>query len=342
MKPIAIKATGMITGVGLNAPASCAAIRCAIDCFAETRFMVQGEWLIGSEVPLTPPSRGREKMLRMALAAVGECLAGASGLPVDRVPLLLCLAEADRPGRFDGLDATLIADVERMLGVKFHPASAVLTEGRVGGAKAVVQARKLLDQGCAAVIVAGADTFLVASTLASYEEKGRLLTAENSNGFIPGEAAGAVLFVDAEKDPDADFVCLGVGFGQEKATIESEEPLRGDGLMQAFKAVFADSGKPLSELDYRITDANGEQYWFKEAALALDRCLRNRIELFDIWHPADCIGEVGAAIGPCIFAVADAAARKGYAAGRGPLCHFGSDGEDRAALIFDFNRRDVN
>ena len=50
---VAITAVGMVTGVGLNAPASCAAIRAAIDNFQETRFMDDGgEWIMGCSVPL--------------------------------------------------------------------------------------------------------------------------------------------------------------------------------------------------------------------------------------------------------------------------------------------------
>jgi 3-oxoacyl-[acyl-carrier-protein] synthase-1 len=58
---------------------------------------------------------------------------------------------------------------------------------------------------------------------------------------------------------------------------------------------------------------------------------------FDIEHPADCIGEVGAAIVPALLAVADMAERKSYASGRHMgdvvLCHVGSDANDRAAFI---------
>jgi 3-oxoacyl-[acyl-carrier-protein] synthase-1 len=92
-------------------------------------------------------------------------------------------------------------------------------------------------------------------------------------------------------------------------------------------------------VDYRITDSNGEQYWFKEAALALTRTLRVRKERFEIWHPADCIGDVGAAVVPCILGIALAAARKSYAPGRGSLCHFSGDGSERFALVLSSGGR---
>ena len=64
--PVSILGCGMMTGVGLTAEASCAAIRCAIDNFRETRFIARGgEWIMGSEVPLDEPWRGIPKLARL-------------------------------------------------------------------------------------------------------------------------------------------------------------------------------------------------------------------------------------------------------------------------------------
>src|SRR6185437_4907763 len=98
--PLAITGTGMVTGVGLSAPASCAAIRCAIDNFQETRFMDKGgEWLMGCEVPLEQPWRGKTKLIKMAAAAITECLASNKQIAPKSTPLLLCLSENERKGR---------------------------------------------------------------------------------------------------------------------------------------------------------------------------------------------------------------------------------------------------
>ena len=332
MKPIAIIAAGMVTSVGLDAPSSCAAIRCAIDNFSETRFMDKGgEWIVGSQVPLEQPWRGLPKLVHMVVPAIRECLAQAGNVRPEMIPLLLCVAEKERPGRLEGLDDQLFSDVQTELGVRFHARSAVIPRGRVAGGLAMLHARELIhEERLPFCIIAGVDSLLVASTLAAYEEKNRLLTSQNSNGFIPGEAGAAVL---VGPQSSIGLFCLGIGTGQEKATIASEEPFRADGMVQAFKAALADGGKTMADVDYRITDSNGEQYWFKEAALAVTRTLRVRKEEFEIWHPADCIGEVGAAIGACAFGVAQAAARKDYAPGRGPLCHFSGDDSERLAMV---------
>ena len=59
MTPVAVLASGMATGVGLTAGATCAAVRAAVSNFAETRFKFNGEpWLLGCAVPLKPPRSG--------------------------------------------------------------------------------------------------------------------------------------------------------------------------------------------------------------------------------------------------------------------------------------------
>lgn len=347
MQPIAILASGMVTGVGLSAPASCAAIRCAIDNFTETRFMDNGgEWIIGSQVPLEKPWRGLSKLVHMAVPAIRECLDEVEHARPEDIPLLLCVAEEERPGRLQGLNDELFQLIQSELGVRFHPGSGTIPRGHVAGALAMIKARRLInEERVRYCIVAGTDSMLGAATLAAYENQNRLLTANNSNGFIPGEAGCAVLVGSAGQRTRTNqqaLFCLGIGRGRETATLDSEQPLRADGLTQAFRTAFAEAKQSIADIDFRVTDCNGEQYWFKEAALAVARTLRAVKEGFEIWHPVDCIGEVGAAIGPCAFGVALTALRKHYTVGRGPLCHFGGDDGDRVALVLSSTRGEPN
>jgi 3-oxoacyl-[acyl-carrier-protein] synthase-1 len=328
----------MVTSVGLNAPAACAAIRCGLDNNQETRFMDQsGEWLTAAMVPLEQPWRGLAKLKQMVVPAIRDCLKAVDMLiPPAAIPLFLCVAEQGRPGRIEGLDKGFIIAVQDELGVSFHPHSALIAEGRIGPALAMQQAQQMMLRHQAGYcIIAGVDSFLTAGTLRAYEEKLRLLTAKNSNGFIPGEAGAAVLLGPATSG----LLVKGIGLGVEKAHIESEEPLRADGLTAAIKAALSHAALGLADLDFRITDANGEQYLFKEASLALSRILRKRKEEFDIWHPAECTGEVGAASLPVMLAVAEAACRKGYALGRKILCHCGNDDGRRAAVIVGYEEK---
>jgi 3-oxoacyl-[acyl-carrier-protein] synthase-1 len=333
--PLAVLGVGLVSGVGLTAAESCAAIRCGINNFQETRFTgSSGDWLIGSAVELEETWRGIRKLVKMAARAVHDCLDAAPGLDVRQFPLLLCTAEEDRSGRFQNLDRALLDGIERELGTALHPNSRVIAQGRVGGAVALLQARRMMLEGrCTRVIVAGVDSFLVGATLAAYDAAGRLLTPDNSNGFIPGEAAGAVLLGGQEEGTVTPLLCCGLGFAREPAPLDSGKPLRAEGLVQAIRAALNEAGLPLKDCDHRIADVNGEQYRFKEAALAITRLLRDRKERFSLWHPVDCVGEVGAATLPTMLAMLAMGAREDYLPGPVFLGHLGNDDDKRAAFI---------
>ena len=336
---IAVCASGMVTSVGLNAPATCAAIRCGLTNFTETRFMDKnGEWLTGGYVPLDQPWRGRAKLVHLIAPAIRECLSAVEDIPTGQIPLFLCVAEKDRPGRFDGIDDLLSDEEQEKLNLRFHQKSSIISQGLVGGVHAIRQAATLLYQErLSYCIVAGVDTFLTAGTLTAFEKNDRILTEANSDGFIPGEAGAALLLSPSSTKSDKQMIIKGIGYGKEEAFIDSGEPLRAEGLVQAFKEALSTAGLSMGDLDYRITDANGEQYNFKEGDLAVTRTLREHKGEFDIWHPADCTGEIGAATVFCVLGIAEAAARKDYSRGNNVLCHFGNDNGARAAMILTFS-----
>lgn len=334
--PLAITGVGLVTGVGLSAPASCAAIRCAIDNFQETRFMDNGgEWIMGCEVPLEQPWRGKTKLIKMAAAAINECLTNNKQIVPKATPLLLCLSEPERKGRVIDDDNQFFLDLQAELGVEFHEKSSVIARGHVAVAVALKHARELLqERNIKQVLIAATDSLLVAPTLSHYEENERLLTSKNSNGFIPGEAAAALVVEPVYATRENQLLCHGLGFGVEKAHVDSDEPLRADGLTAAIKESLNDAGCGESILEFKITDISGEQYYFKEASLAFGRIDRTKREEFDIWHPADCIGEVGSVIGVVMIAVLKSACEKKYSKGNHILAHLGNDNGDRSSMIF--------
>ena len=336
-QPIAIANTGLVTSVGLTAPASCAAFRAKIGNPSETRFIDSGgEWIMAHQVQLEQPWRGRTKLAKMAAMVIEECLDGIERKHWSGIPLLLCVAERERPGRLDGLDDQLFLDIQDSLDAGFAEQSAIVAHGRVGVAVALGQARKLINDGkVPRVLIAATDSLLSWPTLSHYEREDRLLIARNSNGFMPGEAAGALL-VEAAAGKAGELVCSGIGFGRESAHLDSGVPMRADGLVQAIKSALADAGCQMHDMDYRITDVSGEQYYFKEAALALSRTLRQRKETFDIWHPAECTGETGAAAGVAVIALAHAAFRKAFSLGPNILAHMANDAGQRAALSLHY------
>lgn len=337
--PIAILGTGLVTSVGLTTAACGCAFRAKLTNPCETRHIdSSGAWIMAHEVSLAPPQSGLTKLASMAAQAIEEALQDLDRAQWHRLPLLLCVAEPERPGRMAGLDDQLLAQIEQVLGTSFAPGATLVPLGRVAVAVALTKARALLASAEApvpGVLVVSTDSLLSWETLGPYERDDRLLTESNSNGFMPGEGAGA-LWVGVAEGSVPRLLCTGLGFGREPAPINSGEPLRGDGLTQAIKASLADAGRQMHELDFRITDLSGEQYYFKEAALVLSRTLRQRKDVFDLWHPAECIGETGAASGVAVIAAAQEACRKGYAPGPRILTHWSSDGGQRAAAVLEF------
>lgn len=334
--PLGVLSTGLVTSVGLSAAASCAAVRAKLSNPTETRFINSlGDWIVAHSVPLELRCRGRAKLVKMAALAINECLQVVPRGDWNQIPLLLCVAERERPGRHAGIEEELFADIQRDLGENFAETSLIVPHGRVSVSVALVRARKILEVTRApyALIVA-TDSLLTWQTLTALEREGRLLRADNSNGFIPGEGAGALLV--GPTGAGKLLACTGLGFATEPSTVSSDRPLRADGLSKAIKSAIADAGCSAQDLDFRITDLAGEQYYFKEAALAFSRSVRIQKQEFAIWHPAECIGESGATSGLAAIVIADDATRRGYAPGPNVLCHAAADSGQRAASVFQF------
>ena len=336
-QPIVVRRVGLVTSVGLTAAESCASFRAKLTNPTDSKFFgLGGEPIMVHQVPLDRPWRGIEKLSKMAAMAIREAVQSVPRSEWDMLPLILCVAEPERPGRVASLEDRLVGLVRAELGAAFASNSAVVAHGRVSVAVALARARTMLQESTAAhVIVAATDSLLAWPTLDHYDRNDRLLTARNSNGFMPGEAAGALLLGRATGEA-GELACTGIGFGREAASVTTEEPLRGDGLTQAVKAALAEAGLQMQDMDFRITDNSGEQYYFKEAELALSRTLRVRKEEFDIWHPAECTGETGAASGIAIVASAHAACAKRYARGPNILAHMANDSGQRAALTLQY------
>lgn len=336
---LAIESTGLVTPVGLSAPASCAAFRAKLTNPGQTRFMnAGGDWIMAHQVPLEQPWRGVERLAQMVRMAIEEAVQALPAQALQALPLILCTAEPERPGRLPDLDQALFERIQTLLGIRFSEHSLILAQGKVAVAAALAKARQLIaEAGVPRVLVAAADSLLSWPALSHYERAGRLLAARNSNGFMPGEAAGAFV-VGRASGRAGELLCTGIGFAHEAAGVDSELPLRAEGLVQAIRGALGESGLEMHALDFRIADLSGEQYHFKEAALALTRLLRVRKERFDIWHPAECTGEIGAASGASLIAAAKAACDKGYTEGPNILLHLANDGGQRAALTLQFQR----
>jgi 3-oxoacyl-[acyl-carrier-protein] synthase-1 len=339
MTSISVIASGMVTAVGFNAAASLAAIRARVRNVKETNLWdaSSGEYVAAGRVALPHWWIGTGKLAELVAPAIHECLVQAQPTPPGQIPIVLCVPAATRPYRFDRLDDEILDEVSYRLAVRFHPKSCLVARDQVGVAVGITIARDLISRGDATYcIVAGVDSLIDQPLVEYYIDKRRVLTPANSNGFSPGEAGSAVLIGRAGLRKN-ELQIVGIGTSREEATIESELPLQGNGLTDAIGGALADAGLPIDKVQYRITDLNGEHYKFKEMVLATMRFERNRRrKLFDLWHPTEYIGDVGAAIGPVVLGLALYAGMKRYGPGPTVLCTFGSDAGERAAMVVSF------
>src|SRR6266702_4592279 len=110
--PLYVLNSGIVSSVGLSAPAACAAIRSKLTNPTESRYLNSaGDWILCHAVPLEKSWRGREKLARMAAMVIEESMAGVPREQWSEIPLLLCVAERTRVGRLDGTDEELYSDI---------------------------------------------------------------------------------------------------------------------------------------------------------------------------------------------------------------------------------------
>ncbi|TRC87752.1 3-oxoacyl-ACP synthase [Mesorhizobium sp. WSM4310] len=322
---IDIAAVGMVTAVGLDAPSSCAAMRARLDGFQETRFTAgNGDLLTGAPVLLPRNWIGEKRLAHMAAAAICEAL---ETVPEARgqTALILCLPEEGRPGRPVRDNLAFLRQIAGIVELVSPANTRIVAHGRPSGHAALDRARHMIAAGEASyVMIAGVDSYLTAVSTSYYLGRKRLLTADNPNGFICGEAAAAIL---CKKPERGGFRLFGLGLSRELASIYNADdmPLRGDGMTNAYSTAFKETGMEMNKLGYRISDLIGEQFWFKQTALASLRLLRGRHEFQDLWSPGESLGNVGAAVVPLMIGMAWTAARKGYAAGNPVLVEASND-----------------
>ena len=334
-----VLAIGAFTPVGGDARATAAAVRAGLCGFREHPFMIDtvGEPMrVAPVAALGPDLAGAPRLAALLAPALDEALAGgrlAGAGAAARLGVAVGLPPARPGGPHDATDAVRALCRER-LGDRMGPFQA-FPSGHAAGFEALDQARAWLSAGLVdAVIVAGVDSYLAPETLAWLEEEEQLHGAgplNNAWGFIPGEAAGALLLT-REDAPGVWAEVLTVGLGRETKTNKSGTVCIGEGLTQALRHVLEDSPEA-GVIDNVICDMNGEAYRADEYGFCGLR-VRDRLrDPTDFLAPADCWGDVGAAGLPLHLLLAASAARKGHAKGPLTLLWGSSDGGQRGAAL---------
>lgn len=340
---ISISCLSMISPVGYTPQSTAAALRAKISAFRELPYRQRdGYNIIGAMVPaVAVETRGSARLMAL-VNLVFETLPREfiENLPWNHMPLLICMPEIQRPG--PRLQET-VANLTFRNGIVLRLPQILCIEGGATAAfQAVAKARQLLaTTNIPACLILAIDSLIDARVLAWLDADYRLKTSEQTDGVIPGEA-GCLAIVGRTPIARTSATLWGLGLTQETAHVRNNEPLLGKGLASALRTALGEAGIEMHDVDFRISDVAGESYAFEELVLAQTRLMRQVRPTQPLWHPADCIGDCGAAAGLIQFTWVEQAFARGYAPGAIAALHGSSTFGTRAAAILKPSQESVS
>lgn len=348
--PILIEGAGALCAVGRGVPQVHASVQAGIGRAAQSsvhdRFFEPMRLALFPEAEveaLVPALEARgltarqRRIVRLAAAPLREALAA---LPVGArpPPLFVGLPEA-RSG-----ERTTAAQMVDLLGQQAAvaldvPQSRALPQGRASGLLAVEAALAFLSKGTGEFAVAGGvDTYLDLGLLAELDAEGRILGERVMDGFVPGEGAAFLLLTNRRAKRGAGapprVQILGGATAQDPGHRYSDKPAKGEGLAHALEKLLAGLARAPAPIAHVYAGFNGESFGAKEWGVARLRHGDRFAQVAQVMHPADCYGDVGAASGPMLGALAFAALSRG--AKTGPVLVFASsDRAERSCALID-------
>jgi 3-oxoacyl-[acyl-carrier-protein] synthase-1 len=339
---LAVTGLAVMSPLGHDAEQTCAAIRAGINGVGEHPYFnvetPDPEWdeaerLLAGLVPgIDPWLGGRERLVELALPTLRSLCERARLLRAElgRTALLLSLPQPDEAVRAWQLDASLAEELCLRAGLRPFAPSRVDQSGHASMLRMLGEAAALLDAGEAdRCIVLGVDSYHDEQRLAVLDRTYRLRSARCKDGFLPGEAAIALLVESAASPARSSLIDLGrPTFGVEPRTLRGDLSSTGTGLCQVIAGALGERGAR-----WVLCDLNGESYRSFEWGLARTRLPERFAATFRLVHPADCVGDVGAASGGLLVACAAQAFARAYAPAESALVWASSDEGLRAAML---------
>ena len=345
-KEIVIVATGMVTSVGFNSEQTAANVRAKVSRYYTIPFLncrekphtvavVARDALGELPEPIARRdyfTRRQGLLLRLTGVALRDCVKEVgkrAGLP----PLFFAMPEHENPRPVEG--ASVLDDLATLHpGVFDRASSQSKWKGRAGGLLALGEAIRTVQSGQTSFAYAGgSDTYIDPTILPTLDLSKRCKFEAHPDSFVPGEGAGFVLIAEREAAQKAGFEVLArvapVTEGHEPGFWGSKEPYLGEGLATTVQTLLAAAPPPNSFAEVYST-MNGESYWAKEWGVTRIRNASAMAEDERMNHPAEFFGDVGAASGPILVALAGIGQKSGYA--KSPaLVYASSDFGSRAA-----------
>jgi 3-oxoacyl-[acyl-carrier-protein] synthase-1 len=305
-----------------------------IDTAGEPMRTARAPWL---RLELEGIARHRE----LLLPAIDEALAPMLTLPAvsaAKIGLALALPPA-RPGQPEALGEGLLNVVSKQRAGRFATAG-TFEAGHAAGHLALELAVKSCAGGSFdAFVVAGVDSYLAPETLEWVEECDQLHGGgplNNAWGFIPGEAASAILLSTEAFAKRLGLEAFGevvsVGLGRETKLIKTDTVCIGEGLTQAFRTAL--EPLPANDKIHNVfCDLNGETYRADEYGFTALRTNERFRAATEFVAPADCWGDIGSAGAPLHIALAVISHYKRYGKGRLSMVWASSESGERGAAV---------
>lgn len=340
---IGVTGVGMRTSVGNDAIQSAAIARAGMDRFVawpDFPLWVEDEpaLVVAALRPLLGDGPWTSKIEALIGAPTREALWAARlfDLVGVRVGAWLAVPQCDRPGTTRERHALFVSELSRDWPGNLQAAQVkVVAADHAGGLMAIDEAVRELSAGridCA--IVGALDSLLHGPVLEDLHAQGRLKSLATSEGLIPGEA-GAVLVLEtvaaARRRSVPVLARVGALAVDREATAYSPEaPIRGEAMARALRSVL--EREKTASFHRVLVDLSGERWRFLEWALAETRSLSRLPAGYVLDHPADRLGDVGAASALVFAALAVRAFIRGYAGSGSVLLATASAQGERAAL----------
>ena len=275
-------------------------------------------------------SHRRERVVKLAITGLSALFEQTS--LSSKTPVLFCAPEKI-PGTRTTIDDRYL---ELMLN-EFpenvdQQNSFVFPFGRAAISHALDAAKEILNSGqYEAVIVGGADSFRDPLLLEILDLEGRVLAEGVPGGFAPGEASAFLVLQLADQNKTDKARIAAWASASEPGHRYSDENYLGEALAGAVQASL--DSAPEKSIAGIYANLNGEQFFSKEWGIAQLRNNKWFAEQIDIFHPADCFGDLGAATGPVqIGLVANQQAERKNSI---QLMCFSSDLDSRSALVMN-------
>lgn len=174
-------------------------------------------------------------------------------------------------------------------------ARVLVRRGHASGVLALRTASQLLERGqVAQAVIVGLDTHGEPATLEHLDRLGLLRSRRSPNGFLPGEAAAAIA---VRPVTSRDRGCAVRSLGIE---VETTAPATSRAMAAAIGQALEGWGGDASTIGAVAIDLNGESDRAKEWCAAATATIYGHHAMPVLLHPADRLGDIGAASVPLL------------------------------------------